>query len=111
MSSSTTVQAPARAEHFERRSIKGGKRTVQVAVVPMTQDEAREAYPYRPFSKYAESRFGGGEIVDDYCLLLNGLAQRCSMCDAPTKKEYLNLGICPDCDGRSEFNGVDPHQR
>ena len=47
-------------------------------------------------------------MMDDFALLVNGHATRCGMCKAPTKVEYLTENICPDCDGRSEYNGTDP---
>lgn len=71
--------------------------------VPLTREEARELFPYRPYSKYAESRFGGNELADDVALLLNELAKRCQICLAPTRNEYLVDNLCPDCDGRSEY--------
>jgi hypothetical protein len=50
------------------------------------------------YSKYAETRWGGNELYDDVCLLLNDLAKRCKTCKAPTKNEYLDKdGNCPDC--------------
>jgi|GEM_PF-6017154 len=83
---------------------------VKVAIKPMTEEQAREAYPYRPYSKYSESYFGGDNMVDDKGLLSGGVAKRCKMCQATTRDRYLNSdGICPDCDGRSEYNGTDPH--
>ena len=78
---------------------------VRVIIKPMTLEEARRVFARRPFSKYAETMFGGNDLVDDACLLINGSAQRCKMCQAPTRNEYLEKGICPDCDGRSEYNG------
>jgi len=30
------------------------------------------------------------------------------MCQAPTRNKYLIKSVCPDCDGRSEYNGTDP---
>ncbi|MAG20516.1 hypothetical protein CL618_03735 [archaeon] len=83
------------------------RKEVTVVVKPLSQDEARERFPYRPYNKYSESRFGGNNMVDDFALLLNDLAERCGMCSAPTKKKYLD-SYCPDCDGRSEYNGTDP---
>jgi len=97
-------------EYFEKRQVGKEGKVVKVAVRAMTQEEARQAYPYRPPSKYAESRFGGNEMTDDRCLLINEMAERCKMCKAPTRKEYLHENMCPDCDGRSEKNGVDPHK-
>lgn len=81
---------------------------VKVVVKKMTKEEARKEFPYRPFQRGGESPFGGNDLYDDVCLLLNGLAQRCKMCSAATKKEYLHEGVCPDCDGRSELRGLDP---
>lgn len=98
------------AEFFEQREVGTARRQiVWIAIRPMTKDQARQAYLYRPSSKYAESRFGGDNLYDDVCLLLNSLAARCTMCQAPTKTDYLTEGCCPDCDGRSEFNGTSPH--
>jgi len=86
-----------------------GIREVTIIIEPLTSSEAREMYPYRPFDKYSESRFGGNNLFDDTALLLNGLAARCEMCQAPTKKEYLAPN-CPDCDGRSEYHGTNPRE-
>jgi hypothetical protein len=93
-------------EEKTQKAVLGGKE-VTIVVKPLTQSEAREMFPYRPYNKYTESRFGGNNLYDDVCLLLNGLAERCPMCQAPTKNDYLNPN-CPDCDGRSERNGTDP---
>lgn len=68
----------------------------------MTNEEARKRFPYRPYSRYAESRFGGNKFTDDACLLVNELAARCAICSAPTRKEYLKDRVCPDCDGRTK---------
>lgn len=82
-----------------------------VVAKPLTQREARKMFPYRPHSKYSESRFGGNGLEDDFALLLNGFAKRCGMCRAPTRNEYLSpYSYCPDCDGRSEHNGTDPRE-
>lgn len=96
-------------EFFEKRTLGSDLKKVWVAVRPMTTELARQAYPYRRFSKYAESRFGGNHFHDDISLLLSDKAIRCKLCSAPTRKAYLTEGICPDCDGRSEYNGIDPH--
>ncbi|MDO8528672.1 MAG: hypothetical protein Q7S06_02155 [Nanoarchaeota archaeon] len=72
---------------------------VTTVISPLTKEEAREMFSYRPL-RYSESRFGGNTLGDDFALLLNGFAKRCSMCQAPTKLKYLNP-YCPDCDGRS----------
>ena len=88
--------------------IKGG---VGVVIQPMTKEEERMLFQYRPFSKYAESRFGGDPCVDDVALLINELAVRCKMCAAPTRNKYLKNETCPDCDGRSEKNGKNPRKK
>ena len=87
------------------------QRLCSVAVKPMTIEQSRQAYPYRAdFSRYAESRFGGDDLFDDTALLLSKDARRCTLCQAPTKLKYLKDGeTCPDCDGRSEYNGSNPH--
>jgi len=92
-------------------TVKKKGRLVTVIVEPMSAEGGRREFPYRPHSKYAESRFGGDSLFDDIALLLNGLAKRCNMCWAPTRKEYLIDGRCPDCDGRSEANGCDPRKK
>jgi len=98
------------AEFFEKRKTPSGQE-YWVAVRPMTKEQARQAYPYRkPYSKYAESMFGGDTYCDDECLLLNRLAGRCRMCQAPTRRRFGVNGVCPDCDGRSELNGTNPHE-
>lgn len=88
---------------------KSGKQEVTVVVKQLTLNESRQMYPYRPLSKYAESRFGGNALADDISLLLNKLAKKCEMCQAPTKTDYLSP-YCPDCDGRSEYNGINPRE-
>lgn len=35
-----------------------GKRTVSIVTTSLTQEEAREMFPYRPHNRYSESRFG-----------------------------------------------------
>lgn len=93
----------------EKREVKG--KLVKVIIRPLTGEGARKAFPYRPHSKYSESRFGGNSFCDDACLLINFYAKRCRMCQATTRNEYLTKDICPDCDGRSESNGTDLHER
>lgn len=83
------------------------KKEVTIVIESLTQNEARQMFPYRPFNKYSESRFGGDNLMDDIALLLNRHVKRCEMCQAPTKLKYLNPH-CPDCDGRSEYNGTGP---
>jgi hypothetical protein len=92
----------------ERRVMGDDEREVTVVIKQLTQEQARQMYPYRPYNKYSESRFGGNTLVDDVALVLNGQAMRCSMCKAPTLLRYLKDAVCPDCDGRSEYSGTDP---
>ncbi|MDP2651113.1 MAG: hypothetical protein Q8O98_00815 [bacterium] len=87
-----------------------GCKKVKVVTQPMTQAEARELFPYRPASKYSESHFGGNSLADDIAMLLNGIAKRCKMCKAPTKKEYLTDEVCPDCCGWAEYSGINPYK-
>jgi len=87
-----------------------GMRTVTVVTSQLTKEEAREMFPYRPNNKYSESRFGGNTMTDDIALLLGGNAQGCGMCVAATRKQYLIKNACPDCDGRSEYNGTNPRK-
>lgn len=84
---------------------------VLIITKPMTQEEARKIFLYRPYLPGCESRFGGNRYIYDAYLLINKQAKRCIMCSAPTRNEYLKNGICPDCDGRSERNGKDPRKR
>ena len=84
------------------------KKEVTIVTSSLTKEEAREMFPYRPHNKYSESRFGGDNLIDDFALLLNGGAIKCIMCKAPTMKGYIMNKKCPDCDGRSEYNGTDP---
>ncbi|GAI11279.1 unnamed protein product [marine sediment metagenome] len=100
-------------DKIEQRTVDFGKgnRTVTVVIAPLTKKEAREMFPYRPYHrKYAESKFGGNTRTDDSALLLSEDARRCVMCTAPTRKEYLEENVCPDCNGRSEYNGVNPRE-
>ena len=95
------------------RKVVGEKQLKEVRVVikPLTQEEARETYSGRPYSKYAETQFGGNEMVDDLALLLSRDAKRCKMCQAPTRSEYLIEKTCPDCDGRTEYHDKSPHKQ
>ena len=65
-----TSMNPEMQSFFETKKVNG--RNVLVAVVPMTMEQARQAYPYRPYSRYAESKFGGNTHYDDFAVLLNG---------------------------------------
>ncbi len=93
-------------EDKTKKQIMKGKE-VTIIITPLTINEAQQMFPYRPHNKYSESRFGGNNLYDDTALLLNDRAKRCEMCHAPKKTEYLNP-YCPDCDGRSEYNGANP---
>ncbi len=84
--------------------------SARVVLEPMTGLEARGIFPYRPFSKYAESKHGGNNLVSDQVLLMRNHAKHCKMCSAPTKKTHLLDGICLDCDGRAERSGFDPRK-
>lgn len=103
-------------EFFEEQKFDTGlgilRRTVtlKVAVKPMTREQARQAYPYRPQDKYSESHWGGNTLEDDVCLVINGRARRCKMCQAPTRNQFLADDICPDCDSRAEYSGYNPHR-
>ena len=97
------------SDKTEKRTLgKEPPREVTVVIEPLTKEEAREMYPSRPHSKYAESRWGGNTMVDDVALVLNGMAKGCGMCRATTRTEYLRNDTCPDCDGRSEYEGANP---
>ena len=97
-------------EDKTKKIIYGKKRKeVIVIAVPLTNEEARNMFLYRPYSRYSESMFGGGNtFLDDFALLMNGKSKGCGMCQAPTRTEYLIDNTCPDCDGRLEYNGKDP---
>lgn len=41
--------------------------------------------------------WGGNELADDTCLLLNGVAARCADCHRVTRNCFLENGLCPDC--------------
>jgi hypothetical protein len=98
------------ADKTKKATIGNPPKEVIIVVASLTQSEARQMFPYRPYNKYSESRFGGNELVDDFALILNGDAIKCPMCQAPTKNIYLSP-YCPDCDGRSEYNGTDPRMK
>ena len=108
ISSSSTL-----TDFFQEREMEGDdgqRKKVRVVIKPKTKEQARQLFPYRPFSKYSESRWGGDGLYDDICLLINGLAVRCKMCRAPTQNKFLEDGVCPDCDGRAEFSGYNPYK-
>lgn len=96
-------------EFFEKKN--ENEKTFHITIKPMTMEQARQAYKSRPFSKYAESRFGGNELYDDFALKLNGLAGRCKMCQAVTKSKFLGKeNVCPDCNGSAESLGLGDHR-
>ncbi len=108
------VQQPATERPsplFELRDyeIGGEKKQRKVILSPMTREVARRVFPYRPHSIYAESRYGGDVHRDDISLMASGHALHCRMCTAPTTFGFLDMGVCPDCDGRAEVNGTDPY--
>lgn len=99
-------------EFFEMKVPKGCTCEFLVVIKPMTKEQARIAFPGRPYSKYAETRFGGDELADDFSLLLSGRAVRCATCQAPSIPGFLDdLMMCPECNGRLENVGCDPHKK
>lgn len=99
------------SKFFEKRRVgEKGDQFIKVAIKPMDQERAREAYPYRPFKEGTESRWGEADPASsDEELLSAGMAAPCKMCRAATLKNHLEEGRCPDCDGRAEYDGNDPH--
>lgn len=87
------------SDHVSEMTFFGQKGFVQlkVVVVPMTTEEARKEFPYRPNSDDMESRWGKkGDAL-------------CKMCKAPTNRYYLSDdGTCPDCNGVAEYHNKDP---
>ena len=48
--------------------------------------------------KKGKSPYGGGEIIDDFHLLLNGDGRYCKKCQRVTRNEHLDENdLCPDC--------------
>ena len=87
-------------------------RDVWIVQRKLTEEQARSAYPNRPYSEDIESRWGGvAAKIDDLTLIANGWGGRCTMCTAATQNKYLVQGVCPDCDGRAECQGLNPHLR
>lgn len=95
-------------DYLEKGLVKGLE--VKVVKRPLTKEESRRIFKGRPFSKFAESRFGGNGHTNDNTLVSLGKARPCRMCQAVTRNEDLLYGACPDCDGRSEAKGEDPHR-
>lgn len=82
---------------------------VKIIIRPLTKEESRRIYKRRPFSNFAESRFGGNRYTNDSALVSLGKGRPCRMCQAVTRNEFFLYGTCPDCDGRSEAGRRDPH--
>ena len=80
-----------------------------IALRKLSLEESRDAYRYRPFSKYAESHYGGSFCANDQELLASKRGFRCEKCLAVTLIKFLNLGVCPDCDGRSKVRPKPHH--
>ncbi len=96
---------------FEEQLHSSGK-TIKVVVRQMRNKiEARSIFHYRPISAHIESRWGGDAYCDDDCMLENDHAKRCKMCMAVTQSRHLVNNICPDCDGRSEAQRIDPYKK
>ena len=83
---------------------------VKVVAKKITKEEARIEFPYRPYSKYAESQWGGNYLCDDERMIRNNVSELCSMCHAPTRLSCITEGICLDCTGEAEFLDYDPRE-
>lgn len=82
---------------------------VRVIKRPLTKEESRRIFHSRPFSKFAESQFGGVNwLINDEALVSSGKGRPCRMCGAVTRNEILLYETCPDCDGRCEAAGANP---
>lgn len=79
---------------------------VKILTRRMEREDARKVFPYRPYSKYSESLFGGDERDDDIHLIVSMEATWCGLCNAPTRNQCLHDGICPDCERWAELEGV-----
>lgn len=95
-------------KYFEMGMVRG--LNVKIVNRKLTVEESRRIFKERPFSKFAESRFGGNRYEDDETLIALSKGRLCRMCQAVTRNEFLDDGKCPDCDGRSEAGGRDPHR-
>jgi hypothetical protein len=94
-------------KYFEMGMVRG--LDVKIINRELTVEESRRIYKRRPFSKFAESRFGGNRDTNDSALVSLGKGRPCKMCQAVTRNEFLRNETCPDCDGRSEAGRRDPH--
>lgn len=86
------------------------KNNIPITQIPMTKEEARKIFPYRPFSKFAESRYGGNNLLSDKDLLHRGHAKLCFICTAPTKRTHLKNNVCPDCISSTEKENKNPKE-
>lgn len=86
----------------------------RVVTRKLTKEEARTVFPYRPYRNGGESLYGGDDLYDDVCLLLNDLAKRCTTCRAAVRDKVFRQpamrgvtnGQCPDCSGVAEHVGL-----
>ena len=50
---------------------------------------------------HQDNPWGGDELMDDFALMLNGLAKRCGGCQRVIRNKYLKTvadsKLCPDC--------------
>ncbi len=84
---------------------------VRVIIRPMTREQAREIFLYRPVKEgQAESKHCGYPLLLDSHELVKRHARPCKWCTALTLRIHLVSGSCPDCDGRSELSGFDPRK-
>lgn len=94
-------------KYFEMGMVNGVD--VKIIIRPLTKEESRRIFNREP-NKFGESSFGGDRFTDDDALVSLGKGRPCIMCQAVTHNELLDFNICPDCDGRSEAAGKDPHR-
>ncbi len=108
---SKVSNSPVKSLYKLKELVPGQK--LRVIIDPMTLEESRQQFPYRPFAKNSESIYLTNEKnLPEWLLILNGKAIRCGTCYAATDIKYLKETskslLCPDCDGRSELYGLDP---
>ncbi len=107
-----TTQVEATVSPLFEEQIDNDGKKIKVLVRQMRNKlEARSIFLYRPIEAHIESRWGGNAYCDDDCMLQNDHAKRCKMCMAVTQLRHLVNNICPDCDGRSEAQGIDPYKK
>ena len=95
--------------YFSMKVVRG--LLVKAITTPLTIEKSRRILKDRPFSKFAESRFGGNRYTNDGALVSLKKGRPCKMCKAVTRNEFLLYDTCPDCDGRSEAGERNPHYR